>query len=83
MGWPNDKGLPPHNANTPGNLEFAPGIREFAQNTLLGEMTKFGNLVLKKDQNTKKGLKLVMSFLTLPGVLTTLMAHHHWQPYNS
>ena len=37
MGWPNDKGLPPHNANTPGNLEFAPGIREFAQNTLLGE----------------------------------------------
>ena len=37
MGWPNDKGLLPHNANTPGNLEFAPGIREFAQNTLLGE----------------------------------------------
>ena len=33
----NDKGLPPHNANTPGNLEFAPGIKEFAQNTLLGE----------------------------------------------
>ena len=37
MGWQNDKGLPPHNANPPGNLEFAPGIREFAQNTLLGE----------------------------------------------
>ena len=37
MGWPNNKGLPPHNANTSGNLEFAPGIREFAQNTLLGE----------------------------------------------
>ena len=37
MRWPNDKGLPPRNANTSGNLEFAPGIREFVQNTLLGK----------------------------------------------
>ena len=33
----NDKGLPPHNANTPGNLEFVPDISEFAQNTLIRE----------------------------------------------
>ena len=37
MGLPNDTGLPPHNANTPGNLEFVPDISEFAQNTLIRE----------------------------------------------
>ena len=76
MEWPNNKGLPPHNANTPCNLEFAPGIREFAQNTLPGENDQIWQPCLPKAQNTRKGLELVMSFLTLPGVFTNFMAHH-------
>ena len=42
----------------------------------LAKMTKFGTLVLKKAQNTKKGLELVMPFLTLPREFTILMTHH-------
>ena len=57
-------------------MEFAPGIREFAQNTLLGENDQIWQPRPQKAQNTKKGLELVMPFLTLPGVLTTLMAHY-------
>ena len=54
MGWPNDKGLPPHNASTPGNLEFAPGIREFAQNTLLGENDQIWQPHPQKGSKYKK-----------------------------
>ena len=57
------------------NLHLALG--NFPKTPYLGKMTKFGNLIPKKAQNTKNGLELVMSFLTLPGVYTTLMAHHH------
>ena len=46
------------------------------QTPYLGKMTKFGNLVSKKAQYTKKRLELVMSFLTLLGVFTLMMAHH-------
>ena len=56
------------------NLHLALG--NLPKTPYLGKMTKFGNLVPKKVQNTKKGLELVMPFLTLPGVLTTLMAHY-------
>ena len=45
-------------------------------------MTKFGNLVPIKAQNTKKVLELVMSFLSLPRVFTILMAHHQLEKRN-
>ena len=48
--------------------------------SVAAKMTKFGNVVPKKAQNTKKRLELVMSFLTLPGVFTILMAHHQVKP---
>ena len=51
-------------------------LENLSKTPYLGKMTKFGNLVLKKAQNTKKGLELVMSFLTLPREFTILMAHH-------
>ena len=44
--------------------------------SVTAKMTKFGNIVPKKTQNTKKRLELVMSFLTLQGVFAILMAHH-------
>ena len=59
------------------NLHLA--LRNLPKIPYLGKMTKFGNLFPKKAQNIQKGLELVMSFLTLPGVLTILMAHHQGQ----
>ena len=56
------------------NLHLALG--NLSKTPYLEKMTKFGNLILKKVQNTKKGLELVMTFLTLPGLFTGLLAHH-------
>ena len=56
------------------NLHLALG--NLPKTRYLKKMIKFSILVPKKTQNTKRELELVMSFLTLPGVLTILVAHH-------